>query len=125
VPRLGRCTQAGNGKGDAHRYCKDCHPGAIRRPWTRERVLEAMLEWQRRYGWLPSAHDWSRTHASRRGGEAVKRSDAGKWPSASVVGKLFGGWAVAREEATRVLAGRVKLGERDSPDEAIRRQRDT
>src|SRR5580704_7640693 len=35
-------TSARNGKGDAYAYCKRCHPGAIVRQWTRERVREAM-----------------------------------------------------------------------------------
>jgi hypothetical protein len=41
----GAYTQPRNGKGDAYTYCKACHPGAIQRRWTRERVLEAMGEW--------------------------------------------------------------------------------
>jgi hypothetical protein len=39
----GADTQPRNGKGDASAYCKACHPGAIERRWTAERVLEAML----------------------------------------------------------------------------------
>ena len=42
----GAYTQPRNGKGDAYAYCKACHPGAIERRWTRERVLEAMREWR-------------------------------------------------------------------------------
>jgi AcrR family transcriptional regulator len=64
----GAYTQPRNGKGDAYAYCKACHPGAIERRWTRERVLEAMREWRSRFGKLPSSYDWSRTHARRRGG---------------------------------------------------------
>ena len=37
----GAYTQPRNGKGDAYAYCKACHPGAIERRWTRERVLDA------------------------------------------------------------------------------------
>jgi hypothetical protein len=91
----GAYTQPRNGKGDAYAYCKACHPGAIERRWTRERVVEAMLDWRRRYGTLPSSYDWSRTHARRRGGEALKRLAQGEWPAASVVGRLFGTWAIA------------------------------
>ena len=69
----GAYTQPRNGKGDAYAYCKRCHPGAIERRWTRERVVEAMLDWRRRYGRLPTSYDWSRTHARRRGGEALER----------------------------------------------------
>jgi AraC-like DNA-binding protein len=92
----GAATRSRNGKGDAYAYCKACHPGAIRRIWTRERVLDAMHEWHARYGRLPSSYDWSRTHARRRGGEALERLTAGDWPAASVVTDLFGTWAAAR-----------------------------
>ena len=68
----GAYTQPRNGKGDAYAYCKACHPGAIERRWTRERVLDAMRDWRDRYGRLPSSYDWSRTHARRRGGEALE-----------------------------------------------------
>jgi hypothetical protein len=93
----GEYTQPRNGKGDAYAYCKRCHPGAIDRRWSRERVLEAMLDWEKRYGRLPSSYDWSRTHARRRDGGALERLNEGEWPSASVVGKLFGSWLAARE----------------------------
>ena len=74
----GAYTQPRNGKGDADTYCKGCHPGAIQRRWTRERVLEAMREWLDRYGRLPSSYDWSRTHARRRRGEALERLPGGE-----------------------------------------------
>jgi hypothetical protein len=93
----GAYTQPRNGKGDLYAYCKACHPGAIERRWTRERVLAAMGEWRSRYGRLPSSYDWSRTHAGRRGGVALKRLRDGHWPSASVVSQLFGGWQEPRK----------------------------
>ena len=92
----GASTQPRNGKGDAYAYCKACHPGAIKRRWTRELILEAMREWQQRYGRLPSSYDWSRTHARRRGGEALGRLEGGVWPAASGVTKVFGSWETAR-----------------------------
>ena len=95
----GAYTQPRNGKGDAYAYCKACHPGAIERRWTRERVLDAMREWRSRYGRLPSSYDWSRTHARRRGGEALERLAAGDWPSASVVTDVYGSWPAARAVA--------------------------
>jgi AraC-like DNA-binding protein len=97
----GAYTQARNGKGDAYAYCKACHPGAIKRRWTRERVLAAMREWSARYGRLPSSYDWSRTHARRRGGDALARLSQGYWPSASSVSSLFTTWAAARAAALR------------------------
>jgi hypothetical protein len=99
----GAYTQPRNGTGDAYAYCKACHPGAIERRWTRERVLAAMHAWQARYGWLPSSYDWSVTHARRRGGVARERLMAGTWPSASVVTALFGRWAAARYTARQLL----------------------
>ena len=72
----GAYTQPRNGKGDAYAYCKRCHPGAIAPRWTRERIREAMRAWRARYGRLPSSYDWSRTHARRRGGEAL--TDSGR-----------------------------------------------
>ena len=96
----GAYTQPRNGKGDAYPYCKACHPGAIARRWTLELVLEEMLEWQRRFGWLPTSYDWSATHARRRGGEALGRLAVRRWPPASVVGPLFGTWAAARSLAS-------------------------
>jgi hypothetical protein len=94
----GAYTQPRNGKGDAYAYCKACHPGAIGRRWTRARVVEAMLDWRRRYGRLPSSYDWSRTHARRRGGEALKRLRERDWPSASVVTSVLGSWPAARAQ---------------------------
>ena len=95
----GAPTQARNGKNDRYEYCKACHPGAIATQWTTERVRDAMRAWQHRYGRLPSSYDWSRTHARRRGGQALERLDAGDWPPASVVGDVFGTWKAARAAA--------------------------
>jgi AraC-like DNA-binding protein len=107
----GAYTQPRNGKGDAYAYCKACHPGAIGRRWTRDRMLDAMRAWQDQYGRFPSSYDWSRTHASRRGGEALERLSGGDWPPASVVTRVFGNWLAARAEAAahadRVEARRV------------------
>jgi AcrR family transcriptional regulator len=98
----GAYTQPRNGKGDAYAYCKRCRPGAIAPRWTRELVIAAMLEWETRYGRLPSAYDWSRTHARRRGDAAMERLNEDKWPSASVVSALFGGWIAARQAASAI-----------------------
>ena len=95
----GAYTQPRNGKGDAYAYCKACHPGAIERRWTRERVLDAMRAWRARYGRLPSSYDWSRTHARRRGGDALERLAEGQWPSASGRHRSVRDWAAARTAA--------------------------
>ena len=101
----GTYTQPRNGKGDAYAYCRTCHPGAIERRWTRDRVLEAMHEWRTRYGRLPSSYDWATTHARRRGGEALQRLGAGEWPSASAVTAIFGSWGAARAASHAINAG--------------------
>jgi hypothetical protein len=80
----GAYTQPRKGKGNAYAYCKRCHPGAIERRWTGERVIEAMCDWRSRYGRLPSSYDWSRTHARRRGGAALRRLNASSWPAPAV-----------------------------------------
>jgi hypothetical protein len=104
----GAYTQPRNGKGDAYAYCKVCHPGAIERRWTRDDVLDAMRAWRARYGRWPSSYDWSRTHARRRGREALGRLSGGNWPSASVVTSVLGSWAAARLEAS-TQADRVEV----------------
>ena len=117
----GAYTQPRNGKGDAYAYCKACHPGAIERRWTRERVLDAMLRWSTRYGRLPSSYDWSRTHARRRGGESLERLSTGDWPSAGVVTAVYGSWKAARaaaaEQSSRLamaIDGRGSVGPDDT-----------
>jgi hypothetical protein len=95
----GAPTTARDGKGDAHAYCKHCHPGAMAPTRTREWVRDAMRAWQARYESPPSSTDWSRTHAHRRGGEALPRLGHGDWPATSTVVDLFGTWAAARADA--------------------------
>jgi hypothetical protein len=97
----GAPTQARTGKGDAYAFCKRCHPGAIAREWTRERVRDAMRDWRARYGTPPLSYEWSRTHASRRGGEALARLEEGNWPGPGTVTELYGTWAAARTDAFR------------------------
>ena len=101
----GAYTQPRNGKGDAYAYYKACHPGAIERRWTGERVLAAMAEWRSRYGRLPSSYDWSRAYARRRGGEALRRLNEGTWPAASVVTAVCGSWSAARSAVGDTVRG--------------------
>jgi len=62
-------------------------------------VRDAMRAWRTRYGSPPSSTDWSRTHARRRGGEALRRLRDGDWPALSTVADLYGTWAAARADA--------------------------
>ena len=64
-----------------------------------------MGKWLDRYGRLPSSYDWSRTHARRRGGEALRRLGEGEWPAAGVASGLFGTWAAARQAADGASGG--------------------
>jgi hypothetical protein len=66
----------------------------------------------------PDAYDWSRTHARRRGGEALDRLARGEWPTASVVSNLFGTWATARAAASGEDVGAAQTG-RSEPLEVI------
>jgi hypothetical protein len=95
----GAPTASRGGKGDAYEYCKRCHPGAIAPTRTHEWVRDAMRAWAERYGRPPSSTDWSRTHARRRGGEALQRLRDGDWPPPSTVVDLYGSWAAALADA--------------------------
>jgi hypothetical protein len=95
----GAPTAARRGKGDAYEYCKRCHPGAIAPTRTRGWVRDAMRAWREAYGRAPSSTDWSRTHARRSGGEALRRLQDGDWPAPSTVIDLYGTWASARADA--------------------------
>jgi hypothetical protein len=68
---------------------------------------------------LPSSLFWWRTHASRRGGEALDRLSGRDWPSVSVVTLVFGTWLAARVDAAaradRVEARRVSAWRGRSP----------
>jgi hypothetical protein len=97
--QCGAPTSARNGKGDAYPYCKTCHPGAIHARWTRAHVRDAIRAWQARYGTRPSSYDWSRTHARRRGGQALARPADGDWPAPGTVTDLYGTWAAAHADA--------------------------
>ena len=60
-----------------------------------------MRAWRDRYGTPPSSYDWSRTHASRRGGDALARLQDGQFPAPATVTDLFGTWDKARAQSSR------------------------
>jgi hypothetical protein len=99
LPGLRRPHPAAQRQGRRLRPLQGCHPGAIAPQWTRERVREAMRAWRDRYGEPPSSYDWSRTHARRRGGQALERLAEGDWPSLATVTDLHETWAAARADA--------------------------
>lgn len=58
-----------------------------------------MRTWYARYASPPTSYDWSISHASRRGPEALLRLQHGEWPAASTVTEVYGSWAAARADA--------------------------
>ena len=63
------------------------------------RVRGAHRFWRERFGFIASSVDWSGTHARRRGGAALERYRSARWPSQSVIRRLYGTPAAARADA--------------------------
>jgi hypothetical protein len=101
--RCGAPTSGADGKGRASRHCQQCKPQSRAR-WTRELVRGAHHFWQERFGFIASSVDWSGTHARRRGGAALERYRAARWPSQSVIRRLYGTPEAARADAFPTLA---------------------
>ena len=78
-------------------------------PGTGSRSDARMASALRRCAVSSSSYDWSRTHARRRGGEALKRLHAAEWPAPSTVTDLYGAWASARADAWRRLNARATM----------------
>ena len=72
--------------------------GAIEEPWEKAH-REAMRAWHARYRSQPTSYNWSISHASRRGGDALARLQDAEWPPASTVSEVYGSWAAARADA--------------------------
>ena len=62
-------------------------------------MRDALRRWAERYGHVPSSYDWSRTHARRRGEQALRRLDLDDWPAPATVAKLYGSWSRALADA--------------------------
>jgi hypothetical protein len=63
-------------------------------------VLEAMVEWTRRYGDVPTMADWDPVRARRLNQDwRIARYHQGDWPSARTVAHHFGSFAHAITEA--------------------------
>ena len=76
-----------------------------------------MRRWRDLYGRLPSSYDWSRTHARRRGEEAIDCLAAGDWPAPSVITDVFGSWAAAHAAVGATQAATPDRGDRhDAPN---------
>ena len=83
-------------------------PSRLRRNFTgRQSILDAMVEWTRRYGDIPTMADWDPTRARRLRQEwRIARFYDGDWPSARSVIVHFGSFATAAEDAGLVARRR-------------------
>jgi hypothetical protein len=93
----GRCQgcgcATGPDRGDRRfPWCPRC-VSKERAGWSREKVIDAYLDWWARFGVEPSSTDWNHTHASRRGGTALLRFRSRRWPTLTVVNRLVGPWS--------------------------------
>ena len=62
------------------------------RRWTRELIIEKVLEWDARYGEPPSSADWNPSLARWRAQEwRAERYREGTWPSTNAAKRPFGG----------------------------------
>jgi hypothetical protein len=78
-------------------------------------VLDAMVEWTRRYGELPTMADWDPYRARRLGQDwRIARYHQGDWPSARSVATHFGSFGAAASAAGLVprTRGRRRLDRR-------------
>lgn len=65
-----------------------------------EAILDALIEWTRRYGDVPTMADWDTARARRLGQEwRIARYHQGDWPSARSVSSHFGSFANAATAA--------------------------
>jgi len=107
--RCGTPTSGADGKRRAPRHCQRCKPQSRPR-WTRALVRGAHRFWFERFGFVASSVDWSATHAHRRGGAALERYRAARWPSQSVVRRLYGTPAAASADAFPSLTDPTNRG---------------
>ena len=62
------------------------------RRWTRELIIEKILEWEARYGEPPCSADWNPSLARWRAQEwRAERYRDGSWPSTNAAKRQFGG----------------------------------
>ena len=76
-------------------------PARVRRNLSGpEAIIDALVEWTRRYGDIPTMADWDPTRARRLGQEwRIARFHQGDWPSARTVAVHFGSFAKAAAAA--------------------------
>jgi len=93
----GACSVCGRETGSSRgaRVFNTCRNCARRRRarWTREIAIDAYCAWWARFSVEPTSTEWNRTHAARRGDDAIQRFVSGRWPTSTVIVRLFGSWA--------------------------------
>jgi hypothetical protein len=99
VPRLRGAHRATEGKGDAYAYLQTLPSRRYRAAMDTGTGSRSDARMASALRAAPSSYDWSRTHARRRGGEALGGLQAGEWPAPSTVTDLFGSWAATLADA--------------------------
>lgn len=89
--RCGQRTGARRGR-RVFLLCPRC-AAATRAKWDQAAVIDCYLNWWARFGVEPTSTDWNHTHARRRAGVALERFQAGRWPTLTVIKRLFGNWS--------------------------------
>src|SRR6266511_1791852 len=75
--------------------------------WTREAIIEKIVEWSERHGEAPSSADWNPSLARWRAQEwRVERYRDGHWPSTNAVKRAFGGSFDAAVRAAGLVPAR-------------------
>lgn len=106
----GKPLDGSNGRGpNAPERCLPC-TAIHNRKWTEERIIDAMHEFERRYGYPPTSVDWNPAHARNNcyghiADKIAKRFDPDVFPSSAVVQGRFGSWNAAMEAAGYVPRG--------------------
>lgn len=105
----GAATDGSNGRAKAPEYCPRHYwlkPGYrdSRTEWPRERIINAIQDWNREYGEPPATTDWNATRARQMG--RPDRTDrfldgfaTGRWPWFTTVVYHFGSWNAGIEAA--------------------------
>jgi hypothetical protein len=94
------CPECGGPKAPASKQCKQCLISQTTK-WTPDAIVEAMQEYQRRYGKTPSCTEWNPSLARWRNlpATADRFYADGCWPHVQTVLQRFGSWRAAVDAA--------------------------
>lgn len=88
-----------------------------------EAIVDALVEWTRRYGDIPTMADWDPTRARRLGQHwRIARYYQGDWPSARSVALHFGSFANAAASAGLIARPRCTSNDRRREQQALNRR---